>query len=1209
MTIHISARVAWHDDGWNGRICNNPAANTFCVGAHSYPGQYIAEKRSLDWENKVAGRQCKDFENVPPCCYSYNAFGLNEAPAEAVPPIWFNDGTQNRRWMMPPATVCVWPYEVMYGDDVKVGGKFDYEKRLANAREYFDSIKPDKSLIFYYANYSNPFTEDESKRYVLVGLSRLKALGEELFYEGCTDDEKKKYGGGFVWQRAITSHYPDQGLRLPYHVYRDRPELLERFALFPENPRLCKYATRHFGDDDALGLVEGFLRVVSELQELGDCTEDWSIRVRWLEELISELWRHRGLLPGMPAVLELLSLHDAIPLFKQKALEGKEVEIRDALFALVEGNADKVSGLKLDVAEIKSVRRQWKLRTNGEQRLLLEVLPRLALRDEQLTKILDEERAKNSITATLDAIADNPYILSEQYQGDDPDDFISWGTIDRGMIPSPELGGEALAETDDGRRFRALLVDALRNEDSHVFAPAKAVIETVNRCLSVLPKWKRFAFNERFLYADEELIREAVEIREEDKKTYLYLREAFEDERLLEEKLRFLVGGPDILLRTPITEGVWESFLLDPQSELVRKAAKEYRTAIEKQIVACQRVFVRPLGVLSGEAGTGKTTVIRALIKAIKLGHGVGSSVIALAPTGKAADRIREVIEKDDALRGRVEVATLHSFLAKRGWLNDNMTFKRSGGCVEEDYATYILDESSMLELALTATFFRAVRWSTVQRLILVGDPNQLPPIGRGRLFADIIEFVNMQAPESIATLKHNLRQLKGRLTGGATGIIDLAQCYLHDPREGPKNEDITTAAEQMLQRVQRGGDVALDLRVIYWQDQADLSRILLDQMASDLAEDVKSRGTEPESKLKDIWWQAHEENCKPSYFQVLSPYRGEFFGVEEINRVCQECIRGARPTGTNALGGVMLFDKVIQIRNRPKSWPIWAWNYNTNKSEAIEIFNGQIGFVWPHPFDKQSWKKHSFWLERFCVAFDRREGYSVGYGKNLGKDGNGQWIKQESVEDNLELAYAISIHKAQGSEFERVYVVVPKSKQTLLSTELFYTAITRARCHCTLLVEQDVTSLLGMRRLEASRLRRINSSLFTFSHVPEALLTMRGWYEDGRIHRTLADVVVRSKSEVIISNMLFERDIPFRYEQPLFAPDGTFYLPDFTINWRGNDYFWEHVGMLHRDDYRAHWKTKREWYERFFKKRLIITEESADLSKQADEIIRKVFT
>lgn len=68
---------------------------------------------------------------------------------------------------------------------------------------------------------------------------------------------------------------------------------------------------------------------------------------------------------------------------------------------------------------------------------------------------------------------------------------------------------------------------------------------------------------------------------------------------------------------------------------------------------------------------------------------------------------------------------------------------------------------------------------------------------------------------------------------------------------------------------------------------------------------------------------------------------------------------------------------------------------------------------------------------------------------------------------------------------------------------------------------------------------------------VPDALQNM-DWYEEGKVHETLADFMVRSKSEVIIANMLAERKLSFAYETPLFAPDGTFYLPDFTITWRG---------------------------------------------------------
>ena len=1205
MTIHISARVAWHTDGWNGHICQDPAANTYCVGTQSYPGQKIAEERALDWETDCAGQPCGSLERIPPCCYSHNAFATGSARAEAPPPDWFRDGTQTRRWDLPPATVCVWPYEVMYSDDVRQHGRVDHDRRLANARNYFKAVSPNKSLVFYYANYSNPFSEDEMRRYVLVGMSRIKVLGPELFYEGCSDEVRRRYGGAYVWQRAITSHYPDQGLRLPYHIYRDQPEVLERIALFPENPRLCKYATRHLSDDDALGLVEGFLRVVRELQSLGDTSEDWSVRARWLEQLISELWRHRGVLPGMPSVLEEVSLHEAISVFKAQALKGEEVETANAIFSFLDGHADDVAGVVLQ--DSRSARRQWRLRTKEERHLLREVFPRFALGREQVGKVLAERRAESGISASLDAIAGNPYILSEQYQGDSPDDFVPWGTIDRGMIPSPELGGEALAATDDERRFRALVVDALRREETHAFLPAADVIETVNRRLSVLPEWKRFEFHDRYLDADEEFISQAVETRPDGNQTYLYLRHVFEDERLLEEKLRFLMGGPNIGLRTPVTAATWNGYLFESQSLLARKDQERYRKAIEGQIEACQEVFVRPLSVLAGEAGSGKTTVIRALIKAIKRGHGAGSSVIALAPTGKAADRIRAVVEGDDALRGRVEVATVHSFLAKRGWLNPNLSFKRAGGRVEEGYAAYIVDECSMLDLALTAAFFRAVRWPAVQRLILVGDPNQLPPIGRGRVFADIIDYVQEQEPESIATLRHNLRQLEGRVEGNATGIIDLAKCYLRVRQDGAKDEDATTAAEQMLQRVQVGGDVAPDLRVLYWQDQEDLSRMMLDRMISDMAEDVRKR-EEPSQDLPTLWRQAHENNGKPTYFQVLSPYRGEFFGVEELNRLCQEHIRGHRPSGNDALDGVMLFDKVIQVRNRPQSRPIHAWNHKKRAMEAVEVFNGQIGFVWPHLFDNKEWKSPRFRLEKFRVCFDRREGYSVGYGRGLGKDSNGRWISTENVEENLELAYAISVHKAQGSEFERVYIVVPDGKQALLGTELFYTAVTRASRHCTLLVEKDISPLLGMHRPEASRLRRINSSLFEFRAVPDALRKVGGWYEDGRIHHTVAGTAVRSKSEVIIANMLHERDIPFRYEQPLYARDGSFYLPDFTVTWRGKDYFWEHVGMLDREDYRAHWKTKRAWYEENFPGCLIVTEESSELSPQADGVIRRFF-
>ncbi len=224
--------------------------------------------------------------------------------------------------------------------------------------------------------------------------------------------------------------------------------------------------------------------------------------------------------------------------------------------------------------------------------------------------------------------------------------------------------------------------------------------------------------------------------------------------------------------------------------------------------------------------------------------------------------------------------------------------------------------------------------------------------------------------------------------------------------------------------------------------------------------------------------------------------------------------------------------------------------------------------------------------------------------------NGRRRYLPDEDPEDNLELAYAISVHKAQGSEFDRVYFVVPKEKTALLSPELFYTGVTRASRHCTVLVQEDIAPLLKMHRPESSHLVGINSSLFEFRPVPDGfeLIRREGYLEEGNIHRALADVMVRSKSEVIIANMLFERDIAFYYEKPLDAPDGSFYLPDFTVVWRGENYYWEHLGMLHLDDYRRHWETKKSWYERHFPGRLLTTEETGNLSLDAAAVISRAF-
>src|SRR3546814_6358640 len=88
-----------------------------------------------------------------------------------------------------------------------------------------------------------------------------------------------------------------------------------------------------------------------------------------------------------------------------------------------------------------------------------------------------------------------------------------------------------------------------------------------------------------------------------------------------------------------------------------------------------------------------------------------------------------------------------------------------------------------MLDLALAATFFRSIEWQNVKRLILVGDHNQLPPIGRGRVFSDIIEWLREAETHNLAVLETNMRQMENRLDGRGQGILDLAELFLVDSR------------------------------------------------------------------------------------------------------------------------------------------------------------------------------------------------------------------------------------------------------------------------------------------------------------------------------------------------------------------------------------------------------------------------------------------
>src|SRR3546814_18160928 len=130
MTTHLTARIAWHDDGWNGRICSKPELNTYCVGLKSYPGDVIHWERNLERETACAGKAvCKlKGDDVPPCIYSIYAFGSKDIRGYSHPQDFFKCDAAREQWDSTQYTVGVWTHEAMYGCQRKV------EKRAGTER-------------------------------------------------------------------------------------------------------------------------------------------------------------------------------------------------------------------------------------------------------------------------------------------------------------------------------------------------------------------------------------------------------------------------------------------------------------------------------------------------------------------------------------------------------------------------------------------------------------------------------------------------------------------------------------------------------------------------------------------------------------------------------------------------------------------------------------------------------------------------------------------------------------------------------------------------------------------------------------------------------------------------------------------------------------------------------------------------------------------
>ncbi len=359
----------------------------------------------------------------------------------------------------------------------------------------------------------------------------------------------------------------------------------------------------------------------------------------------------------------------------------------------------------------------------------------------------------------------------------------------------------------------------------------------------------------------------------------------------------------------------WEQLLIE---EFGKKGGSRLPPEVEERArkekaEALVKLYESRFSVLCGRAGTGKTSVLRVFLKGLEELEGQ-RPILLLAPTGKARVRLMDRTKRDD---GSVRDAfTIHQFLMRNEWLNpENFALKLQGG-KERGAPTVIVDEASMIPMDLLGVLFRALKLNEVSRLILVGDPNQLPPIGPGRPFVDIIAWL-----EGDEDRKRCLARLmeRARHEDHNSQALLLADGYLRD--------EPTPGDDDMLSRVARQ-DVGGDLEVRFWRDN--------EQLEDQLAAAMKKHLPLPDGPRPYVPFNVSlgfSEDCKAwqaeyaERWQILSPVRNHEYGTTEINRKIQAKYRGGMLTHSKRKGvkpfgeqEIVWTDKVMQAVNCRKT-------------------------------------------------------------------------------------------------------------------------------------------------------------------------------------------------------------------------------------------------------------------------------------------------
>lgn len=407
--------------------------------------------------------------------------------------------------------------------------------------------------------------------------------------------------------------------------------------------------------------------------------------------------------------------------------------------------------------------------------------------------------------------------------------------------------------------------------------------------------------------------------------TYVYTLQAYEEERGVAERIREMAAYTPPKPRRHV-----ELFLDRWQESCQFQLAEGQREAVSQSLQSGMLV-------ITGGPGTGKTTVVQAIIR---LAEQEGLRIVLCAPTGRAAKRLAETTER--------KAKTIHRLLVPEGFAGGRQVFEYNE-TKQLPADLVIVDEVSMLDMEMLYHLLQAL--SPRCRCILVGDADQLPSVGAGAVLHDIIQSEILP----VVRLQTIFRQKEG-------GRIVTNAHLINGGRLPVVNEDEEFRFVE-IEREEQGADVICRLYAAETAEAGDKFAV-----------------------------------------QVLSPMYKNPCGVDNLNAVIQSAVNGSQKGKGEHKAGKVTFrtgDKVMQKQN----------NYDKG------VFNGDIG-------------------EIFAVQDD------IVYVRYPEQD-----VKYEGQEiDEITLAYAITVHKSQGSEYHTVIMTLVNSHGIMLQRNLLYTAVTRAK-------------------------------------------------------------------------------------------------------------------------------------------------------------------